>query len=215
MLLAKPEEQEVRVDTKRRDERAVKWLRGCMISRASGGVSRRWQAKTFCLCWRTEGLSEGRREHRQRKKLFLPVFASKRLLSSYTGRGLEGEKRESPRDKPKLAETSLGLWKGTAVKLRGRRGNQPTRTTGNQPGAELCISTEPAQEHLTGMSEQVFLLFQQQDRRHIRRKYIPLNILKWMLEWRLVCNKEANIPTKCQLYKLCYFDVCTALLTSW
>ena len=121
-----------------------------------------------------------RREKRAQamKKLLLPVSSSKQLLSSYTGRELQGEKRELPRDEPKLAKTSLGLWRGTAVKLKGLHGYQHTRTTGSQPGFKLCISTKPAQEHLRGMSEQILVLFQQRDRRHIRRKYIPLNILK-------------------------------------
>lgn len=55
MLLAQPEEQKVRVDTKRGDEKVVKWLRWHMTSRANGGVSKRRQAKNFCLCWRMEG----------------------------------------------------------------------------------------------------------------------------------------------------------------
>lgn len=149
MLLAKPEEQEVRVDTKRRDERAVKWLREYMISRASGGVSRRRQAKNFCLCWRTEGFQEGRREHRQWKKTF---FASLRFkaIAEFLHRERTGRRKKGiPRDKPKLAETSLGLWKGTAVKLRGRRGNQPTRTR----GTSLAPSSASAQSQPRSTSQ--------------------------------------------------------------
>ena len=141
------------------------------------GLAEEGRRRTSAFAGEQKACKKGE-ESTSNEKTSLPVSSSKQLLSSYTGRELQGEKRELPRDEPKLAKTSLGLWRGTAVKLKGPHGYQRTRTTGSQPGVKLCISTKPAQEHIRGMSEQILVLFQQRDRRHIRRKYIPLNILK-------------------------------------
>lgn len=57
MLLVKQKEQEVRLDSKRRDVKATKrndrWL---MTSRARGRESKGGMVTNFCLCWRTEEL---------------------------------------------------------------------------------------------------------------------------------------------------------------
>lgn len=125
-------------------------------------------------------LLEDRRLVRREKRVQVMKKTFVSLLFKAIAKFLHRE-RTGRREKgtlTKLSKTSVGLWRGTAVKLRGPHGHQPTRTMGKQPGVELCISTKPAQEHLTGISEQILILFQQRDRRHIRRKYIPLNILK-------------------------------------
>lgn len=61
-----------------------------MISRASGGVSKREHAKNFCLCRRTGGLLEGRESTSNENTSLL--ISSQQLLSSYTERELEGKK---------------------------------------------------------------------------------------------------------------------------
>lgn len=203
---AKPEEQEVRVDTKRRMKKQWNDWGGTRSAQQVEGLSKEGRKRPSAFDGEQKAYKKEEESISNEKTSFASILF-KAIAEFYTEKELEGEEREAPtRDKPKVAKPSPGLWRGPVVKLKGRHGHQHR--------GKPAWHWEPAQEHLTGMSEQILVLFQRRDRRHIRRKYIPLGILKWMVELQVVCNKEAKIPPKCHLYKLCYFDVCTALLRS-
>lgn len=83
-------------------------LRSYIIIRQVEGLARRAGKELLPLVENERLVRKGKKVQAM-KKLLLPVFFSKQFLSSYTERELEGEKRESPRNKPMLSKTSLGL----------------------------------------------------------------------------------------------------------
>lgn len=74
-----------------------------MIIRPSGRVS-----KELLPLLKNERLVRKEKRVQAMKKLLLPVFSSKQLLSSSTETEVEGEKRESPWDKPMLSKNLTG-----------------------------------------------------------------------------------------------------------